>query len=101
MNELAVPAEGWVGVFSQPGGLYHPDWTILFDDPDNLALATEYGQLLLFPDSEAQTSTQVNPLADLPTWLVSVPNSQTVLKVQRPDGRWMVREWTSRLSLVW
>lgn len=91
LNELAVPAEGWVGVFSQPGGLYHPDWTTLFDHPDNLALATEYGQLLLFPDSEAQTTTQVNPLADLPTWLVSVPNNQTVLKIQRPDGGWMIR----------
>jgi hypothetical protein len=78
-----------LGVWAQPPYNDHGAWTALYED--GLALGTEYGQLLLWPEPGDSTMARISDLGALDQWLVAVDPDFTVLRLQMPDGSWAYR----------
>jgi hypothetical protein len=78
-----------LGVWAQPPYSEHGAWTALYQE--GLALGTEYGQLLLWPDPGSSTQTQITTLGALDQWLIACDPALTVYRMQKPDGSWMYR----------
>lgn len=91
LEALAGNPEGWLGIYALPSDP-HGDYLALFEENPEYTLFTEYNQVLLWPapDTEYQTKVRAQDLID--TWVLPVEDNLLVTRVQRGDGRWMVRD---------
>ena len=91
LESLAGNPEGWLGIYTLPPDP-HSDYLALFEENTEYTLLTEYNQVLLWPapDTEYQAKVRAQDLID--TWVLPVDDNLLVTRVQRDDGRWMVRD---------
>lgn len=91
LESLAGNPEGWLGIYTLPPDP-HSDYLALFEENVEHTLLTEYNQILLWPnpDTEYQAKVRARDLID--TWVLPVDDNLLVTRVQRDDGRWMVRD---------
>lgn len=79
--------DDWVGVYTYPSAIAHPDWNALFSD--GALWGSEMQQVLFWPVGGSGMGFLVGDGAD--NWILPLEDPITVTRIERKDGSWMLR----------